>query len=253
MDKNEKNNNNVKSELSALFEDVQDMLNNSILQEKEKTPEKQKPVVKNAGSNEFKAIFDDIKKDVKKTSDAPKQREKQAKQKEQKEREEQEEQEEREKQYEREEREEMPIQEENKEENNIDYQLLEALGGDLKGGYEPEISKKTPQSKPAAQSVPLKKFNVLFRASAKEFVSREQNEGIFREYQKLYIGELTRLAVCGLLFFILIYLDLAPVLNLALPEILMYPSVYNLISLQIFLFAAFTAKRSLIFGFKSVL
>ena len=251
MDKN-----NVKSDLEALFKDVQSTLDNSILKEKpDDKPKKaavgvkeikEVPRAKTIGTDEnsdFGAIFDGIKDDIKKGGGTKKPAAAEEKP------------------------EEIPAVQaeepvqpfklnENQGQKNIDEQLLNALGGDFEEDEEekPEIFKKPAKEKNLGQPAPVKKFNILFKASPKEYVSREQNDGIYKEYQRIYIGELVRLIICGVLFLILAYLELAPVLNLGLPDaLLFYSSVYILINLQIFLFAAFTVKKSLFFGFRSIL
>lgn len=302
MDKSDKNKKNKQAELASLFEDLQDTLSNSIMNEsteaqvkpdistaknskthediqtpvkkaavgvkerenprentepidfgdldalketkKEPPPQTQTENIKSEDppvspvNNEFTSIFDDIKgkaKTPEKTQEEPAKifgsRTK------------------------------LDIQENRQQEQES---LLEALSGehsDYAGKYEVELPavsnksvkpKNTPNTK---KSSPEKKFNGLFRVSAKEYTSREQNDNIFKEYQKIYIGEIIRLIACGLFFLALIYLEIAPFIDfLKLPdELVFYSSVYILIDLQILLFAAWITQKSLIFGLKSIL
>jgi hypothetical protein len=237
MDKNSK-----KSELAALFDDVQSMLNNSVLNEKSETAVgvkeraaeadgsvppriKEEPRAKISENNinrnvssDFGEIFDDIRSGgTKKSEEEPAAITESA------------------------EPAAIALDWEDLEDNGADDPLLEVLGGELEDDYPPEIFKKSAKPKGGAQAAaPVKKFNILFKASAKEFSSRDQNAGIFKEYQKIYIGELMRIIICGLLF--------------GLPEVLIFPStVYILINLQFLLLAAYAAKGSLAFGLKSIL
>lgn len=251
MDKNDKNNikSSKKAELAALFNDLQDTLNASVISDKAdpelkdtrkaavgvSVKEREETEPANTETGDFSAVFDDIKKDgaaparnVKKRKDEPK-------------------------------KEELK-QQEKQEEADIGYQLLNTLDGVGITPEEPEkrepdapIRAKKPLNLKSAREKPLK-FDGLFRASAKEYASREQNDGIVEAYQSMYIWELSKLVVSALLFLALAYIELAPFLNLGLPEILVhYNTVYILVSTQFFLWAAFAAQKSLIFGFKSIL
>jgi len=98
------------------------------------------------------------------------------------------------------------------------------------------------------------RFNGLFRASAKEYTSREQYDGIFNAYQNMYVREFAELVLCGALFLMLAYMEIAPFIGLPLPEILaFYNTVYILINFQLFLLAGWTTQKSLFFGVKSLL
>ena len=253
--------NDKKSKLSAIFDDLQDTLDSSILNEKpeqkdavvgvkeraeedgvqpdrQAKPARPKPAeaVREAADinqdGDFKAIFDDIRKDsetkefspIKAEDKPPKAEDKPIKAK--------------------------PPESSDRQEKakNIDEELAEALGRDFDVGY-----KAGGAAKPAGKPALARKFHVLFKASAREFASREQSDGIFKEYGKIYAGELIRLGVCGLIFLILAYMEAAQVFNLALPEVLVFfSSVYILINLQFLLLAAFAARNSLLFGLRSI-
>jgi len=276
------NQNKVKSELAALFEDVQNTLDSSIMNERagafyakkdsEDTPEKKatvgvktldtvpqsNPVAESQATLEFEderqiyanpdsdfgSIFDNIKRDGLKKPESV-----------------------------QEQSEEEPIEistlwdsapsvarattaepeaiQPDSQEPSIDYELLEALGGDFTD--EPELEKPHDKHQKAMQP-PVKKFNILFKASAKEYTAQEQSKEIFRGYQKIFMSLLVQFAVCTLLFFTLVYLELASFLNLWLPDNLaFFSSVYILINLQILIFIGFTARKSLLFGLLSIL
>ena len=302
MDKTDNNNNAAgakKSELAALFDDLQDTLNSSILNEKknlnekktagknrpesklkserpaagalsyEKTakPEKlekqapagvdvkerEEPPVTLYADNRFAAGFDGVKPDPEVKSGVKSGAKSGAKSEMKKE------------------TKKIPPHDAREKQENIDYQLLETLGGvgvgleygegepGYSGKYEIERKgvKKTGASpglktvKTAGKKLP--DAGGLFRASAKEYVSPEQNREIFKAYHNMYVWEAGKLIICGLLFLALAYIEIAPFLNLPLHEFLIfYGYLYILINLQLFLWAGGAAYKSLIFGVKSM-
>ena len=146
--------------------------------------------------------------------------------------------------------------------SDIDYQLLQTLSGNkLEIGYfgesdEDEFNaRKSTKVRTKKNSEALRKFNGLFKASAKEYTVREQNDEIFKAYQHMYGWELIRLIACAALFLVLVYIEIAPFVGfLVLPEILaFYNAVYILINLQILLLVAYVTHKPLAFGLKSIL
>ena len=147
------------------------------------------------------------------------------------------------------------------EQSDMDLELLKAIGI---GREEPpgrtaptgkavvEKSGHEHEKKPAIKKPPPKTY---YRASEKEFVDRDQINGIFESYRSGYVSAIFRLAAGVALFLILFYMETAPYMKWKMPgifNIYYYNMPYIWMDMQLLVLVAAINRKSLAYGVKSM-